>query len=102
MEFKKVHDILVDETGVPLIKNGDFVVGESTLQHQRHILLSSKGDFLNSPLSGAGLPNFFLDDFEGDEVRKAIQSAITFDGQVVAVLKVPSLTNIELNGGFKL
>ena len=42
-----MDDFLLDNDNDVIIKNGDFVIGDATLQHQNHILLAQKGEFKN-------------------------------------------------------
>ena len=58
-------DIIIDSSGNPIIKNGDFVVGESTLQHQRTLLKMHAGENKRFPLVGVGLSTFL----ESEELR---------------------------------
>jgi hypothetical protein len=49
-----VQDILIDlgTYDLQISATGDFVVGDSTVQHQQHLLLASKGDYKLTPLVG--------------------------------------------------
>lgn len=51
---KEVIDILIDATSYDLIitANGDFKVGDGTMQHQQHLLLAGKGDYKLLPMVG--------------------------------------------------
>ncbi len=51
---KIVNDILINPSTYDLTigANGDFVLGDSTLQHQQHLLLGGKGDYKLTPLVG--------------------------------------------------
>lgn len=49
-------DILVDSTGQPVIKNGDYVVGDSEAQHLDHLLQAFPGSYFYYPLTGIGAP----------------------------------------------
>lgn len=46
------HDYMHDEDGDLLIKNGDFVRGESTFQHARLITIMAPGDLRQFPWIG--------------------------------------------------
>ena len=51
--MKIVNDMLIDTQTMDLqIKDGDFVVGDSTFQHQQHLLLAAKGDYKYAPEVG--------------------------------------------------
>jgi hypothetical protein len=47
-------DILLDDNNDLRIENGDFVVGDSTKQHQKLLLMLSKGDTRQFALDGVG------------------------------------------------
>lgn len=48
-------DFMLDNTNDLLIKNGDLVVGETTTQESRLIVLSSVGNWRQFPLLGVGV-----------------------------------------------
>lgn len=48
--MKLVTDMLIEVQSFDLqIANGDFKVGDSTFQHQQHLLLAAKGDYKITP-----------------------------------------------------
>jgi hypothetical protein len=62
MVDKEVNDILLDTATYDLsIVGGDFKIGDSTIQHQHHLLLAGKGDYKLSPLVGVGIYNHLHD-----------------------------------------
>lgn len=83
-----VFDILRDSTGDLKIKDGDFVIGESTTQHQTDILLSQKGDFKQWPTLGVGLFNFLLGDDSVDEFKQVVQAEFENDGMEINSLNI--------------
>ena len=61
-------------TGTKLtIKNGDFVIVESTGEHQRQLLLNSKGDFKQNPGVCVGLSTFVDDEGPKNIIRETTQ-----------------------------
>ncbi len=73
-------DILLDAiTFEPLIANGDFVTGESTLQHQYLLLWSEKGDWRQFPDVGVGINGFLKDEDEADMLAE-IKAQFEKDG----------------------
>lgn len=42
------------------IAGGDFLLGESSSQHQQHILLADKGEYKQFPELGVGILNMLL------------------------------------------
>lgn len=70
-----------------LIANGDFVAGESTLQHQSLLLRLKKGELRQFPKTGVGVDDFLLDDTPGDvylEIRKQFEA----DGMTIRKLEI--------------
>ncbi len=51
-------DILLNATGDLMIKDGDFVMGDSEQQHVEHLLLTSEGTWVDSPLIGIGIVKY--------------------------------------------
>lgn len=83
----KVNDILLDETGDLKIVNGDIVIGESTNQHQRLMLLASKGNFKQVPLIGVGLIDYLNDENPG-ALKTEIRKQLTSDYQLIKRLEI--------------
>lgn len=59
---------------------GDFDVVESTNQEIEHILRSNKGVWKQSPLVGVGLFNYLNGSFTAEQIKKAIQIQMNYDG----------------------
>ncbi len=83
----KPADILLDENMDVQVANGDFVIGDATLQNQKLLLLSEKGEWKQSPEMGVGLRSFLLDDATVHELHQEIQKQFSLDG-----MKVKSIT----------
>lgn len=65
------QDILLDvETMDLLVVDGDFVIGDSTAQHQKSLLLAAKGDYKWAPTSGVHLFSFINDERPEDMLRE--------------------------------
>lgn len=93
----EVFDFMDDEsTGDLLIANGDFVVGESTLQHVKDLLITQKGQYRLHPDAGIGIDQFINDDVTNDELASVIQAGIANDNATVSILKVNSVNSIEI------
>jgi hypothetical protein len=93
-------DILLDENDDLRIENGDLVVGESTMQHQRHLFLGDKGHFRNSPISGIGISNYQNDDELG-ELYGEIQKQFELDGQEVGEIEILRNGKIKVEGEYE-
>jgi hypothetical protein len=50
-----VKDFLTDDNNVLIIKDGDFLIGESEEQHLEAILWSEKGHWKETPFLGVGI-----------------------------------------------
>lgn len=80
-------DYLNDANDDLLIQNGDFVIGESSQQHQSLLLRLKKGELRQYPKTGVGIDGFLLDDNPGD-VYQEIQKQFEADGMVVRSIDV--------------
>lgn len=66
-------DYLLDDDFDLRIENGDFVVGESTAQHQKLLLMYNKGELRQYPRTGVGVISFINDDNLGDLYQEVIK-----------------------------
>jgi len=55
-------DILLDDNFDLVISDGDLVVGESTRQHQKLLLMTEKGELRDTPTRGVGIAHWIADD----------------------------------------
>ncbi|WP_299466106.1 hypothetical protein [uncultured Microscilla sp.] len=84
-KWRKVTDILLSEADDDLtFENGDFALGDATVQHQAHNLVANKGDLRAAPQAGIGL-DIFLNDENRDfsEMRAEIELQLELDGQTI-------------------
>lgn len=65
-----------------IIKNGDFVIGESDNQHVKHILLAGKGEYKSNPELGVGIENM-LSTEEPMEFLIEAKKNLEYDGMKV-------------------
>lgn len=79
-------DILLTEENDLRIENGDFVVGESTRQHQNLILLADKGEFKQFPTVGVGILRY-LEDNDTDNLAREIRTEFNKDGMNVKEIR---------------
>lgn len=93
-------DYLLDTDFDLRIENGDFVVGESSAQHQQLLLLLEKGELRQYPLTGVGLKNFLNDDNLG-ELYQEIQKQFKADGLSVNRLKIYNDGQMELDASYQ-
>ena len=92
-------DILLDENLDLLIVDGDFVVGESTAQHQKILMLADKGEFKESPMRGVGALRF-LEEARPDNLLREIRQEFTIDGMLIEGIKIDSLSGIQIEANY--
>lgn len=88
------NDILLDENFDLLIENGDFVIDESTDQHQKLLLYSGKGDYKQYPTRCVGAIRF-LEESNGEELAREIDVDFNKDGMTVNEINL-DLPDIEV------
>lgn len=81
-------DFLQDENGDLLIENGDFVIGESTRQHQKALLVSTAGNYRQNPEIGVGLVDYLNDENDLSGLRAKIISEFENDGMDVRDVQI--------------
>lgn len=75
-------DIALNSNEEPDIHNGDFLLSESTAQHQRQLILNNKGDYKQNPTIGVGAFEYFDDEHMQDLIR-AVSIEFSKDGMDV-------------------
>lgn len=85
-----VIDYLHAADGDLIIEDGDFKKGDATQAHQKVLMMATKGDFTQSPLTGVGVVEFLLDSVNDDELRHAIQEEFEADGMSVEEMEINS------------
>jgi len=91
----EVIDILFDtENGDLACKDGDFVLGDSTLQHQGDLLDAGEGEYKQSPTVGVALRDF-LNDEDPTEMLRKIRMQFTRDGLNISELSSGSQLKIR-------
>ena len=93
-------DILT-KNNLPIIVDGDLVLGASDHQHIQHILFSQQGCWRQFPLVGADIKRF------ENEIPNQLSTTLTLSGDIIKQLKYdgfrlvqvvnPSVTNPILN-----
>ncbi len=100
VEFCFMKDILTDEDGDLLIKNGDIVIGYSDNQHQEDIILANKGEYKETPEIGVGIFQMLSDDNPMGvliEIKKNLQ----YDGMNVRNVKFEENGKITIDGEYR-
>lgn len=95
-----MQDILLSENGNLTFEDGDFAIGDATVQNQKAILLSHKGEFKASPEVGVGIIDIFLDE---DKKSLLIETKRQFeyDGMTVNALTMDSDGIIDVDAPYK-
>ena len=71
-----------------VIVGGDFVVDDSTVQHQQDIIVCEKGWNKFSPLAGVGIYTYLNDSETVVGLKQAIRYELERDGQVVEKVEI--------------
>lgn len=80
--------------------DGDFVMIESTAQHQRQLLLNNKGEFKESPTVGVGAA-LFLDEDDGmQNLMREITAQYSADGMDVRSISLNARGEIVSNAEY--
>lgn len=75
-----VKDIILDDDGDLLIQNGDFVVGESDMQHLQLIVSLANGSLKQFPLQGVGIMSYSGSSGQAATLRNSIKIKAEADG----------------------
>lgn len=89
-------DYLLDTNGKMLLKNGDFVIGESEQQEIDLLLMSSPGDWKENPAVGVNLPQLVKSRSTETAIKKSIHEQLTADGFKKITIKI-NYPNIEVD-----
>jgi len=97
----KIQDILLDENFDVIAENGDFKMGDATLQNQQLLLLTGKGEWKQSPVVGIGLAEYLLDDAPVDELHQEIQKQFSLDGMKVKKIEGNTWQNTIIDAEYE-
>jgi len=92
----EVFDIKLGTDMDMVIKDGDFVVDESTLQHQNLLLLADKGQFKQHPTIGVGIDSYLNDEASTDDIKRAISEEFELDGMTIDKIDVRNLNKVTI------
>lgn len=94
-------DILLSSDIDIMLSNGDFVIGDSTMQNQYLILSSQKGEWKENPFIGAGIEDMLND--EGSEAywKRRIVEELKRDGMDVKEVKIINNGQININAEYR-
>jgi len=91
-------DIMLDADG-DLKTEGDFEIGESTLQHQQDIIETNAGEWKEFPLCGVGIGNYLHAERPEQELQKEIGTQLLSDKMSVKKIQVQFDKNGQLQIG---
>ncbi|MBU4536992.1 MAG: hypothetical protein L6264_07280 [Weeksellaceae bacterium] len=94
-----MNDFLFDDSNAPLVNDGDFVVSESTYQHQKHLLMAEKGDYKQYPTAGVASKNY-VERESPDEYARAIRQEFVADGMKVHTLAISPNLELSINAEY--
>jgi hypothetical protein len=93
-------DFILDDDMDILIVDGDFVVNESTHQHQKLLIICEKSEFKESPMRGIGASRY-LEDKNPDNFLREVRQEFVKDGMEVSTLKIDSSGSLEIDAVYK-
>lgn len=93
-------DLLLDDNMEIVIADGDFVIGESTAQHQKMLILSEKCELKEVPMRGVGARRF-LEDSRPDNLAREIRQEFTTDGMTVKQINIEADLNIQIDAFYQ-
>lgn len=94
-------DVLTNEENDLQIANNDLVIGESTNQHQKHLLISVPADIKEDPLAPVGLAMFLKDEVEGVTVLSVIKEKFERDGMQVKQLTFYNEGKLNIDASYR-
>lgn len=92
-------DFLLDDNFDLLIVDGDLVIGESTAQHQKILILADKGEFKDVPMRGVGALKY-LEDHSPDNLAREIRQEFSADGMKVNKIQIAPDLNIQVDANY--
>ena len=93
-------DLLLDDSNDLILEGGDFAVGHSDEQHQKHILIANKGEYKEHPEVGVGIENMLNDDAYTEmliETKKQLQ----YDGMVIKNVSFNEKGKLIIDGNYR-
>lgn len=78
------HDIRQDSDGDLLIRDGDFVIGESDSQHIQDTLVAHPGWWKENPQDGVGIDNYSKATGAEQELARKVKLELEADGYDVS------------------
>ena len=92
-------DILLDDKLDLRIENGDFVVDESTYQHQQLLLMMEKGELKNFPTTGVASKRY-LESGNPSNYAREIRQEFIADGMKVNEINISENLEITVEANY--
>lgn len=92
-------DFLLDDDLDLLVTDGDLVVGESTAQHQKMLILIDKGEFKDVPMRGVGAQRYLEDD-SPENLAREIRLEFVADGMTVNKIQIATDLTIQIDANY--
>ncbi len=92
--------ILLDADFNLLIVGKRMVLGDTTYQNQKILIISDKNEFKDAPMRGVGAKRY-LEDHTPDALAREIRQEFTIDGMTVESIKISSEGAIEVEAFYK-
>lgn len=97
-----MNDFLLDDSGDLLITNGDFEVGESSMQEIQDLIMSYPGWWKQFPLAGCAAPNYINSPGTGQGLSNSITQQLKLDGKTLksfsSAMNADGTLTINING----
>lgn len=100
-----MYDLLLDDNGDLLIKDGDLQIGHAYEQTVELLVASSQGSWVDNPLGGVGVLNYLNAPMNlptQDLLRKEIQKQLEIDGHARANVDITTnngkIQDVVING----
>ena len=87
-----MKDLLLDSDTL-LIRNNDFVIGDSDSQNINDVLQAEKGEFKRTPQLGVGATNFINSPTDIQNIKSVVQLNLELDGFTVQEVIVEQTTD---------
>ncbi|MRI64535.1 oxidase [Ornithobacterium rhinotracheale] len=95
-----MQDILTNTENDLQIKDGNFVVGISNSQQQKHIITASKGEYKEFPEVGVGIVQMLADD-RYTEMLIETKKQLEYDGMQIKDVSLQPNGNLMIDGKYK-
>jgi hypothetical protein len=78
------------------VENRSLVIGDTTGQNQKILILANKGEFKSRPMRGVG-SSLFLENSRPDDLAREIRTEFIADGMTVNKIKIGKNLDIEID-----